>query len=51
MNAPRFSVVLPTKGRSFLVGHAIRSVLAQTFPDFELIVTDNDDGDATRQAV
>ena len=50
MKAPLFSIVLPTKGRSFLVGHAIRSVLAQTFPDFELIVTDNDDGDATRQA-
>lgn len=51
MKPPLFSVVLPTKGRSFLVGHAIRSVLAQTFTDFELIVTDNDDGDATRQAV
>lgn len=51
MSAPRFSIVLPTKGRSFLVGHAIRSVLAQTCADFELIVTDNDDGDATRQAV
>lgn len=51
MKPPLFSVVLPTKGRGFLVGHAIRSVLAQTSPDFELIVTDNDDGDATRQAV
>jgi hypothetical protein len=50
MSSPRFSIVLPTKGRSFLVGHAIRSVLAQTCPDFELIVVDNDDGDATRQA-
>jgi len=49
MSAPRFSIVLPTKGRSFLVGHAIRSVLAQTCSDFELIVVDNDDGDATRQ--
>lgn len=51
MSTPHFSIVLPTKGRSFLVGHAIRSVLAQSFPDFELIVTDNDDGDATHQAV
>lgn len=51
MSTPRFSIVLPTKGRSFLVGHAIRSVLAQTCPDFELVVVDNDDGDATRAAV
>ena len=51
MSAPRFSIVLPTKGRSFLVGHAIRSVLAQTFADFELVVTDNDDGDATQHVV
>jgi hypothetical protein len=51
MSRPRFSIVLPTKGRSFLVGHAVRSVLAQTCKDFELIVVDNDDGDATRLAV
>lgn len=51
MSKPRFSVVLPTKGRSFLVGHAVRSVLAQTCTDLELVVVDNDDGDATRQVV
>ncbi len=31
--------------------NAIKSVLRQTFSDFEVIVVDNDDGDATRQAV
>jgi glycosyltransferase involved in cell wall biosynthesis len=51
MSQPRFSICLPTKGRSFLIGHAVRSVLAQTCKDFELIVVDNDDGDATRLAV
>ena len=51
MSIPFFSVVLPTKNRSFLVGHAIRSVLQQSFPDFELIVVDNDDTDATRKVV
>lgn len=51
MSYPRFSIVLPTKSRSFLVGHAIRSVFAQTYLNLELIVVDNDDGDATRQAV
>ena len=51
MKTPFFSVVIPTKGRSFLVGGAIESILRQTFPDFEVIVTDNDDGDATEKVV
>ncbi|HTI69121.1 MAG TPA: glycosyltransferase family A protein [Candidatus Limnocylindria bacterium] len=49
MKEPFFSVVIPTKGRSAIVGGAIRSVLRQTFSDFELIVCDNDDGDATEK--
>lgn len=48
---PFFSVVIPTKNRSFLVGRAIQSVLSQSFPDVEVIVADNDDTDATRQVV
>jgi glycosyltransferase involved in cell wall biosynthesis len=49
--SPFFSVVIPTKNRGFLVGNAIQSVLSQTFPDFEVVVADNDDTEATRQAV
>lgn len=51
MSRPFFSVVIPTKGRSFLVGYAVRSVLQQTFGDLELVLVDNDDGDATREVV
>jgi len=51
MKTPFFSIVIPTKGRSFLVGDAVQSVLRQTFPDFELVVVDNDDGDATAKVV
>jgi hypothetical protein len=47
MSLPFFSVVIPTKNRSFLVGDAVRSVLRQTFPEFEVVVCDNDDTDAT----
>jgi hypothetical protein len=50
MKTPLFSVLIPTKGRSFLIPNAIRSVLQQTFEDFEVVLIDNDDGDATRQA-
>lgn len=49
---PYFSILLPTKNRSHLVGYAIRSVLQQDFTDFELIICDNDDDpDATRRVV
>jgi glycosyltransferase involved in cell wall biosynthesis len=46
---PLFSIVIPTKNRSFLVGYAIKSALRQTFPDFEVVVVDNDDTDATQK--
>ncbi|MGV3773257.1 MAG: glycosyltransferase family 2 protein [Verrucomicrobiales bacterium] len=52
MNEPFFSILLPTKNRSQIVGDAVASALRQTFGDFELIVSDNDDSDtATRDAV
>ncbi len=51
-NNPFFSVIIPTKNRSHLVGFAIQSVLDQTFKNFEIIVSDNDDSDTlTREAV
>jgi len=37
MTTPFFSIGIPTKGRSFLVGGAIESALRQTFPDLEVI--------------
>ncbi|MBI1839368.1 MAG: glycosyltransferase family 2 protein [Verrucomicrobia bacterium] len=51
MSSPAFSVVIPTKGRGFLVGQAVRSVLDQSFTDWELIVADNDDAEDTRRVM
>jgi glycosyltransferase involved in cell wall biosynthesis len=39
--APRFTVIITTHDRPVLVGEALRSVLAQTVDDFEVIVVDD----------
>jgi glycosyltransferase involved in cell wall biosynthesis len=52
LKPPYFSVLMPTKNRSEIIGGAISSVLEQGFPDFELIISDNDDSPtATAEAV
>ncbi|EGK56964.1 glycosyl transferase family protein [Centipeda periodontii DSM 2778] len=42
MKRPFFSIVIPTKARLRLVWMTIHSLLAQSFRDFEIIVSDND---------
>ena len=52
MKEPFFSILLPTRNRSTILSGAIDSALAQTFGDFELIVSDNDESPtATAQIV
>jgi glycosyltransferase involved in cell wall biosynthesis len=47
----RVTVVIPTYDRPEFLEQAIRSVLAQTFPDFELIVSDDGTNPRTREVV
>lgn len=42
---PRVSVVMPTYRRAHLIGETVRSILAQSFQDFELLVRDDGPGD------
>ena len=49
--APTVSVCIPTYNRAKLLQQAIESVLAQTFEDFELVISDNASTDETEQVV
>jgi glycosyltransferase involved in cell wall biosynthesis len=49
--SPAFGVVVPTFNRSELAPRAIRSVLRQTFTDFDLVVVDDGSTDDTPEVV
>lgn len=48
---PRFSIILPTYNRAHLLPLAIRSVLEQTFDDFELIISNGGSTDNTETVI
>lgn len=50
-NKPTVSVILPTYNRAHLVGRAIRSVLDQTYQDFEVIIVDDGSRDNTEEII
>lgn len=50
--APRVSIVMPTYRRAGLIGLTIRTILRQSYGDFELLVRDDGSGDdGTKEAV
>jgi glycosyltransferase involved in cell wall biosynthesis len=49
--SPKVSVIIATKNRAHYLSSAIKSVLAQTFEDFETIIVDAASTDNTREVV
>lgn len=49
MNRPSISIILPTHNRARLVARALRSIQAQTDPEFEVVVIDDGSSDDTPQ--
>ena len=48
---PQVSVCIPTYNRAALLREAVESVLAQSFQEFELVISDNASQDDTQQVV
>jgi glycosyltransferase involved in cell wall biosynthesis len=48
---PKISVIMPTYNRADLLPAAIRSVIAQTYADWELLVVDDGSKDGTKEVV
>jgi len=51
MHTPFFSVCIPTYNRAQSLRQAIKSVLAQSFADYEIVITDNCSPDDTERVV
>jgi glycosyltransferase involved in cell wall biosynthesis len=49
MNNPFFSILIPTRQRHVSLHYAIKTVLAQDFQDFELVIMDNNGSPETKE--
>jgi len=47
--SPKVSIILPTYNRAHVIGHAIRSILNQSYQNFEIIIIDDGSKDDTEK--
>jgi Glycosyl transferase family 2 len=47
----KYTVIIPVKNGAETIEHTIRTCLRQTYPNFEIVVSDNCSDDGTRQVV
>ncbi len=50
-DCPTVSICIPTRNRADLLSMQLRSILAQSFTNFEVIVCDNSDGSETEELI
>lgn len=50
-STPTISIIIPTFNREKFIGDAIRSILVQTFQDFEIIIIDDGSTDGTADVI
>jgi glycosyltransferase involved in cell wall biosynthesis len=48
---PKVSVIVPTKNRAYYLSQAVRSILSQTFREYEILVIDGASVDNTRKVI
>lgn len=51
MSGPRISILIPTYNRAGMLVKAVESALAQTYPDLEILVSDNASEDETAKVM
>ena len=51
LTSPYFSIIIPTYNRAHLIEIAVKSVLNQTFSDWELIIVDDGSTDNTKEVI
>lgn len=51
MTTPAVSICIPTYNHPELLRQAVQSCVDQTFGDFEIVITDNSDGDASERVI
>ena len=51
MDRPKASIIIPTYNQDKYIVRAIQSALSQDYPNLEVIISDDNSGDGTKEVV